>query len=252
MAARTSLLANVNDRPDAARALQNYCRLAEGYDSTCKRIEDLRLRAVRELGLRPGETVLDVACGTGPTLPMLAAAVRPGGSVIGIEMSPEMARQARSRVAAGRIDGTVDVIESSVERLHLPQTADALLLSYTHDVLQSSAAIDRLLSAAKPGARVVVLGMKTLPWLWGWPVNFFNLYRARHYMTTYANLRRPWRLLEQRGASLREVHTALWGSAYIASGALPSGNQSTLFAATADRRVPMPCPPTQQERHCYP
>jgi hypothetical protein len=40
-------------------------------------------------------------------------------------------------------------------------------------------------------------------------------------MTTYTNMRRPWRLLEERGAALREVHTALWGSAYIATGTLP-------------------------------
>ena len=41
-------------------------------------------------------------------------------------------------------------------------------------------------------------------------------------MTTYHNLDRPYRLLEQRGAKLSSIHTALWGSAYIAAGYLPS------------------------------
>jgi SAM-dependent methyltransferase len=186
------LFANLNARPDAARALQNYRRLAQGYDGTCKRIERLRMRAIQELGLRPGETVFDVACGTGPTLPTLAAAVGPGGAVVGIEMCPEMASQARARVAAARLEGIVEIIESAVEMVHVRAMADAVLFCYTHDVLQSPAALDR-----------------------------FNLYRARCYMTTYRNLRRPWRLLEQRGVALREVHSELWGSAYIASGNLP-------------------------------
>ena len=66
-------------------------------------------------------------------------------------------------------------------------------------------------------------GMITLPWAWGWPVNAVNLFRARHYMTTWANLDRPWRGLEARGARLRLVHRALWGTAYVAVGRMPGG-----------------------------
>lgn len=216
-----SLFDNLSPRPDAERALDNYRKLAPGYDGTCTRIERLRLRAVKELALRPGETVFDIACGTGPTLPALAAAVGPAGTVVGVELCPEMALRARQRIAASGLGSSVEVMESAVETLHCSRPADAVLLCYTHDVLQSPAAIERLIACAKPGARVVVLGMKTLPWLWAWPANLFNLYRARRYLTTYKNMRWPWRLLEERGTALREVHTALWGSAYIASGTLP-------------------------------
>ncbi len=94
-------------------------------------------------------------------------------------------------------------------------------MCYAHDVLQSAASVERLLAAAKPGARIALLGMQTLPWLWGWPVNVFNLYRARRYLTTYANMDRPWRLLAKRGARLRLVRTSLWGSAYLVVGTLP-------------------------------
>lgn len=222
-----SLLANLSQRPDASRALANYGRLAQGYDGTSKRIEGLRLRAVCTLNLQAGETVLDVACGTGATLPMLAAAVGPNGRVIGVEMSPEMVLVARRRVQAAGLQSAVQVIESAAETFQVHGRADAVLLCYTHDVLRSPAAIERLLLSVKPGARIAVLGMKTLPWLWGWPVNLINLIRARHYMTTYSSLRRPWRLLEQRGASLQVMHTALSGSAYIASGTLPQ----TLFGS---------------------
>ncbi|MFZ2649667.1 MAG: methyltransferase domain-containing protein [Burkholderiaceae bacterium] len=214
-------LENLRPQPDPTRALQNYGQLASGYDSTCTRIEALRLRAVDELALRPGETVFDIACGTGPTLPLLAARVGATGRVIGVELSPEMAALARRRIGAAGPGASVEVIESAAESLRPSAPADAMLFCYTHDVLQSPPAVERLIESARPGARIVLLGMKTLPWSWGWAVNLFNMYRARRYLTTYKNLDRPWRLLEARGAAVRVVHTALWGSAYIAVGTLP-------------------------------
>lgn len=235
-----SILANLRPWPDAARALQNYCQLAAGYDSTCRRIEALRLRAVGELALRAGETVFDIACGTGPTLVLLAHRVAPTGRVVGVELSPAMAALARHRVGVAGLGASVEVIEAAAEALRHSLPADAMLFCYTHDVLQSPAAIERLIESTRPGARIVLLGMKTLPWVWGWPANLVNLYRARRYLTTYRNLDRPWRLLEERGAALRVVHTALWGSAYIAVGTLPGTH--TRRMPESGRPLPPPTP----------
>jgi ubiquinone/menaquinone biosynthesis C-methylase UbiE len=215
------LLQNLRHAPDRRRALANYRSLADGYDGTCTRIEALRLRAVQALLLRAGETVFDVACGTGPTLPHLAQAVGPAGQVVGIELCPQMAQQARQRIAQLSGEPRIHVECCAVEDFRPAARADAMLMSYTHDVLQSAPAVARLFELAQPGARLALLGMKTLPWLWGWPVNAFNLYRARCYFTTYTNLDRPWRLLEARGAQVRLLHTALCGSAYIALATFP-------------------------------
>ena len=216
-----SVLDNLAMRPSAHRALDNYRALAKGYDATCTRIEALRLATVQALQLKPGETVFDIACGTGPTLPLLAAQVRPSGRVVGVELSPEMAALARQRVAARPGCSHVTVVRTAMADFEFGHKADAVLMCYAHDVLQSEASVDRLLAAAKPGARIALAGMQTLPWLWGWPVNVFNLYRARRYLTTYANMDRPWRLLAERRARLRLVGTALWGSAYLVVGTLP-------------------------------
>ena len=210
---------NLEQQPDAIRSIKSYEHLASVYDSTCTRIEALRLRAIEALALQKGETVLDVACGTGSTLPLLAEKVGSQGRVIGIEHSPDMALQALERIKPSSSHASV-VVAGMADPVHL-YAADAVLMCYTQDVLQSPEAVDQLIKACKPGARIVILGMKTLPWCWGWPVNLFNMYRARHYMTTYSNLDRPYRLLEQREAKFSQEHTALWGSAYIVSGRLP-------------------------------
>ncbi len=221
-----AILDNLATQPSAPRALDNYRMMAENYDATCTRIEALRLSTVQALELKAGETVFDIACGTGPTLPLLAVQVGPSGQVVGVELSPEMAAQARSRLATRPDCGHVLVVQTAMADLglevELDQKADAVLMCYAHDVLQSAASVERLMTVAKPGARIALVGMQTLPWLWGWPMNVFNLYRARRYLTTYTNMDRPWRLLSERGAQLRLVRTALWGSAYVVVGRLPS------------------------------
>jgi ubiquinone/menaquinone biosynthesis C-methylase UbiE len=216
-----ALLENLAPSPDPQRALHNYRQLAAGYDATCTRIEVLRRQALHALALQPGETVFDVACGTGPMLPLLASSVGAQGHVIGIELSPEMARQAQHRIDGLALADRITLAQGAVESFESKRKADALLFCYAHDVLQSEAAIERLIAMSKPGARVAMVGMKTLPWTWGWPVNAFNLYRARCYLTTYAGLDRPWHRLETRGAVLRQVGSGLWGSACLVVGRLP-------------------------------
>jgi ubiquinone/menaquinone biosynthesis C-methylase UbiE len=60
-----------------------------------------RRRAFRELaaaaGIRPGDRVLDVGCGTGYFVRMLAEIVGPHGSVVGVDAAPEMVAYAASR-----------------------------------------------------------------------------------------------------------------------------------------------------------
>ena len=91
-----------------------YEAAARFYDALSG--ERLVYRAGREsgvalLGLRPGDTVLDVGCGTGLNFGLLADAVGPAGTVIGLDSSPEMLRMVRRRVEANRWS-TVRLVEA--------------------------------------------------------------------------------------------------------------------------------------------
>ncbi len=61
-------------------------------------------RTVREmlrlLETRPGQRVLDVGCGSGWTTALLAHLVGPAGSVLGVELEPELAAWGRANVLA--------------------------------------------------------------------------------------------------------------------------------------------------------
>jgi demethylmenaquinone methyltransferase/2-methoxy-6-polyprenyl-1,4-benzoquinol methylase len=58
-----------------------------------------RKRAVKLSGVEPGDRVLDVATGTGKVAADLHARAQPGGSVLGIDISPAMIGVAKRRFA---------------------------------------------------------------------------------------------------------------------------------------------------------
>jgi SAM-dependent methyltransferase len=65
---------------------------------------------------QPGARVLDVACGSGFPALAAAAAVRPGGTVVAIDISPEMLAVAASRAKRDALDN-VEFVEMDAEDL---------------------------------------------------------------------------------------------------------------------------------------
>jgi demethylmenaquinone methyltransferase/2-methoxy-6-polyprenyl-1,4-benzoquinol methylase len=190
-----------NGGPDSKLALARYRRLAAGYDATARREMPRRLRCIDKLALRPGDVVLDAGCGTGLSFAPLRERVGNGGRVVGVELSPEMARIARERIRKAGWNN-VEVVVADLTRVPLaPPLLDcppfnALLFHYTHDLLQSESALANVFARARPGARVAAAGLKkTHPLLF--PLNWSVLWRGWRYRTTDAGLREPWRYLKR-------------------------------------------------------
>ncbi len=211
--------------PATAAALASYRELAPHYDVACVRIAAVREYTLGILDARPGETILDVACGSGAMLPALAASVGSRGRVIGIEQSPEMLALARSRFAYGRLPANVELVAGPAEMARLSPGVNAFVFSYAHDVLQSPAALGNVLSAGKPGARVVVCGMRLLPWWYAAPANLWCIWGARHYLSTFRGLHRPWSALREHCADFALVRTFHAGMSFVALGHLRGGSQ---------------------------
>lgn len=141
-----------------SRAEQLPDSFAAGYDASCRHIERIRQDAVDSLRLRPGETVFDIACGTGNTILPMAESVGPSGHVVGVELVPEMAAITCGKLVALGFDDRAAVHVSAAEDFTTDLCADAMLFCYTHDVLQSPQAIANLLRHAQPGCRIAVVG----------------------------------------------------------------------------------------------
>ncbi len=129
-----------------------------------------QMRAVRSKtvdlgGIRSGDRVLDVGCGTGDLTLAAAARASAQGEVVGIDASPEMIQVARQKAgrhgAAARFDVAVieripfsdnyfDVVLSSLMLHHLPG-----------DLKQRGLA--EVLRVLKPGGRLLVVDVSSHP-----------------------------------------------------------------------------------------
>jgi len=121
------------------------------------RYRALRRTTVDRLALSRGDRVLDLACGTGPNVPLLADRVGRSGAVVGVDHSAGMVVAARAR--AREVDVPVHAVRADAARLPLPADAVGaacctLSLSAIPDHL---GAIQELRRVVRPGGRVVVL-----------------------------------------------------------------------------------------------
>src|SRR5436190_12458234 len=81
-----------------AKAASTYNAAADRYDDPANSFWARFGRStIERLGLRPGEHVLDVCCGSGASAVPAAESVAPGGSVIGVDLSENLLRLARGK-----------------------------------------------------------------------------------------------------------------------------------------------------------
>ncbi|NDY91071.1 class I SAM-dependent methyltransferase [Ideonella livida] len=199
----------------AARAL--YRQRAPQYDWELAPFEPLRQEAIASLALQPGQTVLDLGCGTGLSLDALQAAVGPQGQVVGVEQCPDMLGRARQR-CQDRAWSQVQLQTCPVEAAELP-LADAALFHFTHDILLSPTALAQVFRHLRPGARVVATGLQWAPW-WAWPLNLWVWSAAWYSVGSMAGLDQPWRLLDRCLPGL-QVEPKWQGSVFMACGEVP-------------------------------
>jgi ubiquinone/menaquinone biosynthesis C-methylase UbiE len=107
--------------------------------------------------LAPGESVLDVACGTGLVSVAAARAVHPGGAVFGVDLSGEMVDAARQRARERKLSNAT-FARMDGERLDLPEASFdvalcALGLMYMPD---PEKAVREMYRVLRPGGRMVV------------------------------------------------------------------------------------------------
>jgi demethylmenaquinone methyltransferase/2-methoxy-6-polyprenyl-1,4-benzoquinol methylase len=196
-----------------------YYEHARSYNRDTGLFQPYRHAVVEALPLKRGQVVLDVGCGTGLCCGLLRDKVGPGGTVIGIEESPEMAAVAREYIAR---EGwrNVTVVQSPAEDARLEATADAALFCAVHDILQSPRALRNVMVSLGPGAWVAAGGGK-----WAAPVMVAvnSMVRMVHapYVRSFSGFDRPWRHLEQLVEDV-QVQEMAFGGGYVMTGRTPA------------------------------
>ncbi|MGF1425652.1 methyltransferase domain-containing protein [Kitasatospora sp. LaBMicrA B282] len=120
-------------------------------------VRRLRSWAHTRLAARPGERALDVGSGTGSETQVLAAAVAPGGTALGLEPHPGLRAVAEQRARdvdspAGFLDG--DALALPLPDAELDVVRCERVLQHLTEPARAVAEIARVL---RPGGRVVLL-----------------------------------------------------------------------------------------------
>jgi SAM-dependent methyltransferase len=107
------------------------------------------------IGLRPGEAAIDLGCGPSGILALLAAAVSPGGRVVGLDADPAHVAMAR-RYADDLKLGDVEVLAGDARRTGLPPGEFDLVHARTLLVTipEPGEVVAEMVRLAKPGGWV--------------------------------------------------------------------------------------------------
>jgi len=172
-----------------------------------------RAKAANRLGLRPGQHVLEIGCGTGRNLPFLSRAVGPLGRVYGVDLSSGML--ARARELCQRNDWrNVALIEGDAAQYRAPVPLDGVMFGLSYNTMPHHLTVLReAWDQLRPGGRLVIMDAKLPPGLGGRLVLPFGLWLMKHTMLGNP-LIKPWEDLARLAGTI-EMEQFMLGSWYI-------------------------------------
>ena len=180
-----------------------------------------RRRAVESLDLRPGDLVVDLACGTGLNFSLLEERIGPRGRLVGVDLTDAMLAQARQRIEAEGWSN-VSLVQADAAAFEFPSEVDAILSTYAlTQVPECREVIAHGAAALSAGGRWAVLDLKVPD---NAPRRLAQLGIAA--VRPFASIeewtaRRPWEAI--RAAMETELTEATWtelcfGTAFLAAG----------------------------------
>jgi demethylmenaquinone methyltransferase/2-methoxy-6-polyprenyl-1,4-benzoquinol methylase len=215
-----------------ARLIETYRKKARHYDVTSRLYpapgypqRAQRLRAMRALGLRAGDRVIDIACGTGANFPLIEAAIGPGGRLVGVDLTDAMLARAQDRIAANGWSN-ISLVQADAADFDFPAEVDAILSTYALSQVPGCAqVIAHGAAALSAGGRWVVLDLKvpdrTPRWLARLGTAIVRPFASADEWVT----RRPWEVI--RAAMNEELADLAWtelsfGTAFLAAARGPA------------------------------
>jgi demethylmenaquinone methyltransferase / 2-methoxy-6-polyprenyl-1,4-benzoquinol methylase len=157
----------INDNrqsPDfAGQVNRMFDRVAGRYDAlnslmTAGLHHRWRQRAAEQAGLGPGDSALDVCCGTGDLALELSRRVSPGGHVVGCDFSEPMLDLAREKAAARSAPGVRFEWADALELPYDGERFDAVTVGFgVRNLADLDRGLREMVRVLKPGGRAVIL-----------------------------------------------------------------------------------------------
>jgi ubiquinone/menaquinone biosynthesis C-methylase UbiE len=217
---------------DSAREqlIATYRKKAKHYDLTSRLYpapgypqRAQRLGAVRALGLRPGDTVIDMACGTGLNFALLEEAIGSAGRIIGVDMTDAMLARAQDRIQR-RGWRNISLTQADAAKFDFPAAVDAILSTYAlSQVPECATVIARGAAALSEGGRWVVLDLKVPANTPRWLAQLGTATVRPFAAIDEWMMRRPWETI--RTAMQTELADLTWNELFFGTAFLAAGSR---------------------------
>ena len=170
----------------------------------------LRNETIDSLHLQAGQSVLEIACGTGRNFPLILEKIGLDGKLVGVDSTAAMLARARERVERAGWKN-VQLVQADAARISFPGKFDAAVCTLAFGVIPDHrAALEHMLAHLKPGGWLAIGDAKRSSLSSGRPFNWLaDLlgYGAAEEMT-----RRPWEWLRE---TLDDFHYKEWFSGFF-------------------------------------
>lgn len=161
------------------------------------RVDKYRRETVAALALKPGDIVVDLACGTGLNFPFLEQVVGESGKIIGVDLTDAMLDQARERVRTADWQN-VELVHSDLAQYEFPAEVSGILSTFAITLVPEYGEIIRSgAQTLKPGGRMAVLDFKKPD---GWPdwwVRFVAWLNKPYGVSLELIDRHPWEAIKR-------------------------------------------------------
>ena len=208
--------------------IETYRKKAKHYDITSQFYpvpgypqRAPRVRALQALGLRPGASVVEIACGTGLNFSRIEQVIGPEGRIVGVDLTDAMLAQARRRIETNGWSN-ISLVQADAAEFEFPTDVDAILSTYAlSQVAECRDVIARGVAALSRGGRWVVLDLKAPDNAPRWLAQL-GIALARPFGSIDEWIvRRPWEAI--RAALQDELTDVSWtelvfGTAFLAAG----------------------------------
>lgn len=158
---------------DFAATQSFYGRWARFYDllASAPGVRSWRSAAADALSLSPGDTVVEMGCGTGANVPHLRERVGQRGRIVGLDLTSGMLDQAHERVDAAGWDN-VHLVRADARRPPINGPVDAVLGTFVTGMFADpDVAVERWLDLLAPDGSIALLNATRSPHAVAAPLN---------------------------------------------------------------------------------
>jgi ubiquinone/menaquinone biosynthesis C-methylase UbiE len=219
--------------------IEAYRKKAKHYDITSRLYpapgypqRTQRLQAVQALGLRAGDIVVDMACGTGLNFPLLERAVGPGGRIVGVDLTDAMLDRAQDRVEANGWSN-ISLVQADAADFDFTTQVDAILSTYAMtQVPECAEVIAHGAAALSPGGCWAVLDLKVPGGTPGWLAQLGTASMRPFTSIDEWIRRRPWEAI--RAAMREELVDLSWTELFFGTAFLAAGSRDRSVSVSVD------------------